>query len=119
MDGVIATLDAALAKQGETVKSIETWKAEMPTEAEMLPRDKYTMFDRKEKRYRKGIHSEFSHLFGKGLGIPSALEAYTGPERIHSKRRAMFDRFWALANFKSTELPKWTRVSQRVNPPGY
>lgn len=30
----------------------------MPTEAEMLPRDKYTMFDRKEKRYRKGIHSE-------------------------------------------------------------
>lgn len=59
MDGVIATLDAALAKQGETVKSIETWKAEMPTEAEMLPRDKYTMFDRKEKRYRKGIHSEF------------------------------------------------------------
>lgn len=73
MDGVIATLDAALAKQGETVKSIETWKAEMPTEAEMLPRDKYTMFDRKEKRYRKGIH----------------------------------------------KLPKWTRVSQRVNPPGY
>ncbi|KAI4599703.1 hypothetical protein LQW54_010682 [Pestalotiopsis sp. IQ-011] len=73
VDGVIATLDAALAKQGETVKSIETWKAEMPTEAEMLPRDKYTMFDRKEKRYRKGIH----------------------------------------------KLPKWTRVSQRVNPPGY
>ena len=30
----------------------------MPTEAEMLPKDKYTMFDRKEKRYRKGIHSE-------------------------------------------------------------
>jgi hypothetical protein len=56
---VIATLDAALAKKGESVKSIETWKQEMPTEAEMLPRDKYTMFDRKEKRYRKGIHSEF------------------------------------------------------------
>lgn len=73
VDSVIATLDAALAKKGESVKSIETWKQEMPTEAEMLPRDKYTMFDRKEKRYRKGIH----------------------------------------------KLPKWTRVSQRVNPPGY
>lgn len=32
----------------------------MPTEAEMLPKDKYTMFDRKEKRYRKGIHSRFT-----------------------------------------------------------
>jgi hypothetical protein len=29
----------------------------MPTEAQMLPRDKYTMFDRKAPRYRKGIHS--------------------------------------------------------------
>jgi hypothetical protein len=30
---------------------------EMPTEAEMLAKDKYTVFDRKVKRYRKGIHS--------------------------------------------------------------
>ncbi|KAJ1337679.1 50S ribosomal protein L31 [Microdochium nivale] len=73
VDAVVNTLDKALARQGETLKALETWKAEMPTEAEMLPRDKYTMFDRKEKRYRKGIH----------------------------------------------KLPKWTRVSQRVNPPGY
>ena len=70
---VVATIDRALTKQGSVLKSLEVWKAEMPTEAEMLPRDKYTMFDRKEKRYRKGIH----------------------------------------------KLPKWTRVSQRVNPPGY
>jgi hypothetical protein len=49
----------ALAKKGETLKSLDRWKAEMPTEAEMLPRDKYTMFDRKAKRYRKGIHSRF------------------------------------------------------------
>jgi hypothetical protein len=48
-----------LAKKGETLKSLERWKAEMPTEAEMMPRDKYTMFDRKAKRYRKGIHSMF------------------------------------------------------------
>lgn len=57
VDDVVSTVDAALAKQGETVAAVERWKAEMPTEAEMLPRDKYTMFDRKEKRYRKGIHS--------------------------------------------------------------
>ncbi|KAH6694029.1 mitochondrial 54S ribosomal protein YmL31 [Plectosphaerella plurivora] len=73
VDTVVATVDAALAKQGTTVAAVELWKSAMPTEAEMLARDKYTMFDRKEKRYRKGIH----------------------------------------------KLPKWTRVSQRVNPPGY
>ncbi|KAI1330462.1 mitochondrial 54S ribosomal protein YmL31 [Xylariaceae sp. FL0255] len=73
VDAVVATLDSALSKKGETLKSLEVWKDTMPTEAEMLPKDKYTMFDRKEKRYRKGIH----------------------------------------------KLPKWTRVSQRVNPPGY
>ena len=38
----------------------------MPSEGEMVPKDKYTMFDRKEKRYRKGIHSEFSFLESDG-----------------------------------------------------
>lgn len=59
MDSVVATLDAALAKKGETLESVERWKKEMPTEAEMVPRDKYSIFDRKVKGYRKGIHSEF------------------------------------------------------------
>jgi hypothetical protein len=59
VDDVVATLDSALAKKGQTLESIERWKAEMPTEAEMLPRDKYTMFSRTAKRYRKGIHSMF------------------------------------------------------------
>lgn len=54
---MVNVVEAALAKKGETVKSLERWKTEMPTEAEMLPKDKYTMFDRKAKRYRKGIHS--------------------------------------------------------------
>lgn len=40
----------------------------MPTEAEMLPKDKYTMFDRKEKRYRKGIHSRSLHHSRSGGG---------------------------------------------------
>jgi len=61
------------ARHEGTIKLIERWKAEMPTEQEMLPRDKYTMFDRKAKGYRKGIH----------------------------------------------KLPKWTRMSQRLNPPGF
>jgi hypothetical protein len=57
VDSVVATLHSALSKKGQTLESLERWKAEMPTEQEMLPKDKYTIFDRKEKRYRKGIHS--------------------------------------------------------------
>lgn len=41
----------------------------MPTEQEMLPKDKYTVFDRKVKRYRKGIHSEFSPCSPAGKGL--------------------------------------------------
>lgn len=64
---MVDTLDQALKKQGQTLKALEVWKETMPTEAEMLPKDKYTMFDRKEKRYRKGIHSKFG-LFWRGGG---------------------------------------------------
>lgn len=34
----------------------------MPVEREMRPKDKYTIFDRKVKGYRKGIHSECTSL---------------------------------------------------------
>ena len=47
---------AAQAEIHGTIKLLERWKAEMPTEQEMLPRDKYTMFDKKAKKYRKGVH---------------------------------------------------------------
>lgn len=57
VDSVVATLDTALAKTGTTLKSLERWKEEMPREEEMLAKDKYTIFDRKAKKYRKGIHS--------------------------------------------------------------
>lgn len=57
VDTVVATLDRALAKMSVTTKAVERWKEEMPVEQEMLPKDKYTIFDRKEKKYRKGIHS--------------------------------------------------------------
>ena len=88
---MIAVVDRALSKQGIATKAVERWKEEMPVEQEMVPKDKYTIFDRKEKKYRKSIRSEF-------LVIGS------------EKGRETDD---------IAELPKWTRVSQRVNPPGY
>ncbi|KAF2469358.1 mitochondrial ribosomal protein subunit L31 [Lindgomyces ingoldianus] len=73
VDHVISTLSSALAKQAKSIRKIERWKEVMPIEQEMLAKDKYSVFDRKVKRYRKGMH----------------------------------------------KVPKWTRVSQRLNPPGF
>jgi hypothetical protein len=56
----VATVDSALKKQGTSTKAVEQWKEEMPTEPEMLAKDKYTIFDRKARKYRKGVHSKFS-----------------------------------------------------------
>lgn len=90
VDAIVATVDNALRKQGTTTRAVELWKEEMPTEPEMLAKDKYTIFDRKARRYRKGVHSEFTRILG--------------------------DWAWLIG---ISELPKWTRVSQRLNPPGY
>lgn len=94
----------------------------------MLPRDKYTMFDRKEKRYRKGIHSE--SLFPS----PDRRRRHCRPgitRRAVSRAFVLILSFlacFALLSFTCParltqnhppELPKWTRVSQRVNPPGF
>ncbi|PHH73589.1 hypothetical protein CDD82_5371 [Ophiocordyceps australis] len=95
VDDVVATLDKALKRNGHnTIESLERWKAEMPTEPEMLPRDKYTLFDRKARKYRKGLHSAFACL------------------RAHSL-------YEIRLLIQALELPKWTKVSQRINPPGY
>lgn len=59
VDAVVACVDNALAKKGIVTKAVERWKEDMPVEQEMVPRDKYTIFDRKEKKYRKSIRSEF------------------------------------------------------------
>ena len=64
VDTVVAVVDRALAKQGVVTKAVERWKEEMPVEQEMVPRDKYTIFDRKEKKYRKSIRSEYLHIEG-------------------------------------------------------
>ena len=57
VDRVVDTISAALARNGQSAKAVQRWYAEMPREEEMLPKDKYTIFDKKEKTYRKGIHS--------------------------------------------------------------
>lgn len=72
--------DQARAAGG--IKLIERWKAEMPTEQEMLPRDKYSMFDRKAKHYRKGVHS-WSYPVLCSVPVPSA--------DIYSHRAAKMD----------------------------
>lgn len=59
VDTVVSVLDKALEKQSIAMKALKRWKDEMPIEQEMLPKDKYTIFDRKERKYRKGIHSKF------------------------------------------------------------
>lgn len=57
VDRVVDTVSAALARNGQNTKAVERWYKEMPREEEMLPKDKYTLFDKKEKSYRKSIHS--------------------------------------------------------------
>ena len=58
VDRVVDTVSAALQRNGQNTKAVDRWYNEMPREEEMLPNDKYTLFDKKEKKYRKGIHSE-------------------------------------------------------------
>ena len=59
VDKVVATVDSALQRQNmELGRNVIRWKEEMPTEQEMRPKDKYTIFDRKEKKYRKSIRSK-------------------------------------------------------------
>lgn len=64
VDNVVYTVNKALTRNGMTpTKSMTRWNEEMRREEEMVPKDKYTIFDRKAKRYRKGIHSMSQALF--------------------------------------------------------
>jgi hypothetical protein len=82
------------------MKKVERWKLEMPTEEEMLPRDKYTVFDRKVKRYRKGIHSKrhgrldvYLDVYADGAQrCPSGRESVSDstPPASRRARRRMF-----------------------------
>ncbi|KAG8531377.1 uncharacterized protein KY384_003006 [Bacidia gigantensis] len=60
VDRVVSTVASALQRNKITEpEQLQRWKAEMPTQEEMKPKDKYTIFDRKVKGYRKGVHSEY------------------------------------------------------------
>jgi hypothetical protein len=77
VDKVVDTVSAALQKNGGlTAKAIDRWYQEMPREEEMLPKDKYSIFDRKEKKYRKGIHSMYSESSGRLEIANSYLQSF-------------------------------------------
>ena len=61
----------------KTFSALARWNSVMPKEEEMLPRDKYTMFDKKVKNYRKGIHSQSPVLC-------SAWLVYMRPDMRHA-----------------------------------
>lgn len=56
---MVDVVEQALAKAKlPAIAALERWRLEMPTEDEMEAKDKYTVFDPKERKYRKAIHSE-------------------------------------------------------------
>lgn len=118
-------------KQSMTAKALERWKDEMPREDEMWPKDKYTIFDRKEKKYRKGIHSELPFfcslllllLFSLSLFLfsPGFYDRGSMSMRRENNRGGGMEEYRIADSFgwDGIELPKWTRVSQRLNPRGF
>ncbi|KAG8780306.1 hypothetical protein FRB91_006880 [Serendipita sp. 411] len=68
VDNVIETVRASGVQCNALTKALE-----LPKEHEMPAKDKYTIFSRNSRGYRKGIH----------------------------------------------KVPKWTRITHRVNPPGF
>jgi hypothetical protein len=83
---VVAVVDRALSKQGIMTKAVERWKEEMPVEQEMVPKDKYTIFDRKEKKYRKSIRSEFLWNEEKNVaGMLTMLQSCQNGQECHNE----------------------------------
>lgn len=125
VDRIVACVDNALAKQGMVAAAVERWKLEMPTEEEMEPKDKYTLFDRNAKKYRKGVHSTF---ITSTRPPPPSLPPFPFEGFV-----LLCFLFFVFSIYLSAyvvqlssalttidaEVPKWTRISQRVNPPGY
>ena len=61
VDHNIEVLYQSLKKAGEELtgyRNIDALKVDFPKESEMLPRDKYTTFNRKAKDYRRSVHLE-------------------------------------------------------------
>lgn len=59
VDGVIATVAAALGAQNMTLRKLNFLTGpDFPKESEMPAKDKYWVFSRKGREYRKGAHRE-------------------------------------------------------------
>ncbi|KAG4302722.1 hypothetical protein PCANB_001066 [Pneumocystis canis] len=56
VDLVISTVHNSLTKAGMTCHALERQIREITPEVKMHPKDKYTVFDKKAKKYRKSIH---------------------------------------------------------------
>lgn len=119
VDSVVSTLDTALRRMGQSMKKVERWKTEMPTEEEMLPKDKYTVFDRKVKRYRKGIHSKWHTLrnfatdaFGGSMkDMGNRLRIYSDDlQRFPSGRGSVSDSILQVSRW-----PSWQKMAKYVH----
>ncbi|CAN6665193.1 large ribosomal subunit protein mL60 [Trichomonascus vanleenenianus] len=58
VDRNVARLFAGLKQSGQSCSTVDKFLRHVPTEAEMPAKDKYTIFSRKSKTYRKGAHRE-------------------------------------------------------------
>lgn len=56
VDNVISTLSESVSALGLQCKALDRAVTEVIPEKEMLSKDKYTIFSRSSKGYRKGIH---------------------------------------------------------------
>lgn len=56
VDSVLLTLHNSLTKAGLKCHALERQIREITPEAKMSAKDKYTVFDKKCKKYRKSIH---------------------------------------------------------------
>lgn len=58
VDSVLATLKAGLAAVQQKCVTVEKAIERTPREDEMLPKNKYWVFNRKAKGYRKSVHRQ-------------------------------------------------------------
>lgn len=56
VDANVETLYEGLKMQGQATKRVTQFHLEVPKEAEMSPKDKYTVFNKHSRGYRKGVH---------------------------------------------------------------
>lgn len=58
VDAVLENLQKGLQAVNQTCATVQTMIARTPRESEMTPRDKYWVFNKKSKGYRKSVHRQ-------------------------------------------------------------